>query len=137
MKLKPETSVLTYLSSSFFVLVFFSGQQYNVLTSPVPFECSDTILSPPLSPSTSQSVYLEPDCKVLTPVPCQPRVSTPHPLIDSVASRKGTFKTVAPRPLYVPVQTMRRCSSAALVHFFGCAALARRQSSVYEPLKQP
>ncbi|XP_068690604.1 uncharacterized protein [Montipora foliosa] len=62
---------------------------YNVLTSPVPFECSDTIPSPPLSPSASQSVYLEPDCKVLTPVPnCQPRVSTPHPLIDSVASRK-------------------------------------------------
>ena len=66
-------------------------QQYNFLSSPVPFECPDTILSPALSSSTPHTVRLEASSRVFTPIPFQPRVSTPYPVVDSVASGKGNF----------------------------------------------
>ena len=71
--------------------VFFSffWQQYNFVSSPIPFECPEAILSSPLSSPTPHTMIMDSHSGVFTPVPCQPRVSTPYPVIDSVISGKG------------------------------------------------
>ncbi|KAJ7372257.1 hypothetical protein OS493_019701 [Desmophyllum pertusum] len=60
--------------------------QYNFRSSPIPFECPDTILSTPLSSTMPHTVRMESNSRVFTPIPFQSRVSTPYPVIDSVST---------------------------------------------------
>ncbi|XP_078384111.1 uncharacterized protein LOC144666560 isoform X2 [Oculina patagonica] len=66
--------------------------QYN-FSSPISFECPDTILSTPLSSTMPHTVRMESNNRVFTPIPFQSRVPTPYPVIDSVSSAKDvSFK---------------------------------------------
>lgn len=80
-----------YQSKCTILLISLFSKQYSFRSSPIPFECPETILSTPLSSTMPHTVRMESSSRVLTPIPFQSRVSTPYPMIDSVSTAKGNL----------------------------------------------